>query len=195
MFPNPIGFDINCCQWNSHLHCCHPWWRLFCSSSYMLIWGQGYVSHIHLTANENWHHKWKWRRTILNWTELSPPTPNPYWKAVAGIIKITFSYGKIVSMNWKIKVLKIGRRDTELTGYWAEWFFFLKASMLCWLFGMIYSLNKLLEQLTKCIHRHDYVLYWVCWWFDMPRICGIYTLLLGMTDSSVHVLLSTSLFI
>ena len=39
-----IGMTLNRCQWNSHLHCCHPSTTIICRSGYILIKRQGYLS-------------------------------------------------------------------------------------------------------------------------------------------------------
>ena len=43
VFPNPIGFAVNHCSWDSHLHC-HPETPIICRSGYILIYEHEYLS-------------------------------------------------------------------------------------------------------------------------------------------------------
>ena len=37
LIPNPVGFGVNRCQRNAHLHCCHPPTIVSCSSGFIVI--------------------------------------------------------------------------------------------------------------------------------------------------------------
>ena len=44
VFLNLLGFDVNSCQWNFNLHCCHPVTTFICHSGYILIKGHRYMT-------------------------------------------------------------------------------------------------------------------------------------------------------
>ena len=66
-----LGDDINCYQWNFHLHCSHPVTTIICHSGSILIKRQGYLSITRLpmkisVASGNEENMFLWMQAVLD---------------------------------------------------------------------------------------------------------------------------------